>query len=122
MTDSDHVIETSEDNCAKSMKKWERACRVSNIILSIVYVPGGWIFGFLGLMFFSLGLPDAPFTAICSFVASLLFLLTPVFCILGILFSVLLRKKNAFVAAFLIQFLPFMTLGIALVSFFLSII
>ena len=122
MTDSNNVMETSEDNCLKSTKKWEIFCKTSNIILSVVYVLYGWIFGFLGLMFFSLGLPDAPFTAVCYFLAVLLFSLTPIFCILGIVLSVILRKKKAFLVSFLIQFLPFATLGVSVVSFFLSII
>ena len=123
MIDSHNVIETNEDRRLKSIKKWELICKVTNFILSVVYVLCGWIFGFLGIMFFSLGFSDEPFVAICSFfLSSLLFLLTPGFCILGIFLSVLYRKKKVFLASFLIQFLPFGTLGIALVSFFLSVI
>lgn len=102
--------------------RWEYICITSNIILSVIYALGGWLPGVLGLFFFSLGFSDQPFVAFCCILASLLFLLTPVFCIFGVVFSVLLRKKKAYVTSFMIQFLPFAALGIALVSFFLSII
>lgn len=120
MADLNNVIEAGEEVLQKSMKKWEQVCKISNIVLSVLYVLCGWLFGFLGLMFFSLGLPDNPFTAFCSFSASLLFFLTPVFCILGIVLSVIFRKKKSFSASFMIQFLPFCTLGGALVLFFIS--
>jgi len=122
MIEANNVIETSEDCRLKSIKKWELICKTSNIILSAIYVLFGWIFGFLGIMFFSLGFSDKIFTAVCSFLASLLFLLTPIFCILGIVLSVLFRKKDKYAASFLIQFLPFCMLGAALVLFFLSMI
>lgn len=122
MTDFNNAFETGDDSLLKSTKKWALICKISNIVLSILYTLCGWIFGFLGLMFFSLGFSEEPFVAICSFLASLLFALTPVFCVFGIAFSILLRKKKSFMASFMIQFLPFVTLGIALVSFFLSMI
>ena len=122
MTDFDNVFETSEDSFLKSTKKWERICKTSNIILSVLYALFGWVFGFLGLMFFSLGFSDKPFTASCSFLASLLFFLTPVFCVLGIVLSVFFRRKKSFSTSFLIQFLPFGTLGGALFLFVLSIV
>ena len=122
MIEVNNVMETSEDRRLKSIKKWELICKTSNIILSVIYVLFGWIFGFLGIMFFSLGFSDEPFVAICSFLSALLFLLTPAFCALGIFLSVLYRKKKVFAVSFLMQFLPFGTLGFALISFFLSII
>ena len=122
MIEANNVIETSEDRRLRSIKKWELICKTSNIILSVIYVLFGWIFGFLGIMFFSLGFSDEPFVAIFSFLSALLFLLTPIFCILGIVLSVLFRKKDKYAASFLIQFLPFCMLGAALVLFFLSMI
>ena len=116
------VTESSEGHRLNSMKKWDFVCKCSNIILSVLYVLCGWIFGFLGVMFLSLGVSGAPFTVICSLLSSILFLITPVFCFLGIFLSVIYRKRETYLASFLIQFLPFGTLGVALVLFFLSII
>lgn len=99
--------------------KWDLIGIVSNIIFSVLYVPMGGLFYFMGIMLFTLGYPEEPFTAVCSFIATLLLALTPVFCVLAILLSVRSRRKANFVASFLVQFLPFGTLGIAMVVFFL---
>lgn len=102
--------------------KWKNIYKISNIILTIIYTLFGWFFSFLGIMFFSLGLPNETLSAICSFLSSLMLLLTPAFCMFGIVFSVILRKKENYIASFIIQFVPFATLAIALVTFFLAII
>ena len=117
MTDFNNSFEANEDSCLTSSEKWVHVCRISNILLSILYIPGGWYFGFLGIMLFSLGISD-----IFSFLMSLLILFTPVFCVLGIVFSVHLRKKKAFAASFKIQFIPFVALGAALFFYILSMI
>lgn len=104
-----------------STKKWERICKAGNIILSVLYVPGGLFFGFLGIMFLSLGSSDISFNTVCYYLAAILFLLTPVFSILGIVFSVIYRRKKRFADAFRIQFLPIGILGYALVFFLLSV-
>ena len=96
MIEANNVIETSEDCRLKSIKKWELICKTSNIILSVIYVLFGWIFGFLGIMFFSLGFSGEPFVAIFSFLSALLFLLTPAFCALGIFFICSLQEKEGF--------------------------
>jgi len=112
----------NENGEVKQKKKWNQICTISNIIFSVFYGIFSWLFTFLGIMFFSLGFSDKIFTAVCSFLASILFLLTPIFCILGIVLSVLLRKKDKYAVSFLIQFLPFCMLGAALVLFLLSVI
>ena len=120
MTDSDKLVDTCEGNYLKPTRKWELICIISNIIFSVVYALGGWIFVVLGLMVFSLGFSDVSFSVVCSLLAALLCFLVPVFCVLGIVFSIKLRKMEAFLASFLIQFLPFDILGIALVLSLLS--
>ena len=55
MIESNNVIETSEDRRLKSIKKWELICKTSNIILSVIYVLFGWIFGFF--------IPNPPFSS-----------------------------------------------------------
>ena len=121
MTEYNNIIETSEKDVLKSARKWESICKISNVILSLIYIPTGFVFGFLGLMFFSLGFSENIFSAICSFVSSATFLLTPIFCVIGIVLSVIFRKKKSLYASFLIQFLPFGTLGIAVFAFFFSL-
>ena len=82
----------SENPVFKS--KWDKVCFVSNILLSILYMTLSWLFSFLGLMFFNLGLPDDVLRSSLGMLSSLMLLLTPVFCILAIVFSYLLRKKE----------------------------
>lgn len=115
----DRLNENIDENCNK---KWHRICKISNIIFSVLYVLFAWFFTLLGIMFLTSGFSDGIFVAVCCCLGSLLFLLTPIFCIFGIVFSVLLRKKEQFLASFFVQFLPFGTLGVALVSFFFSMI
>ena len=100
--------------------KWDVVCFVSNILLSILYMTLSWLFSFLGLMFFNLGFPDDVLRSSLGMLSSLMLLLTPVFCILAIVFSYLLRKKENYIASFLIQFCPFGTLGAAVVLFLVS--
>jgi hypothetical protein len=69
-----------------------------------------------------LGSSDSFLEIVFYFTASVLFLLIPLFAALGIVFSVILRKRGAFLASFLIQFLPFSILGFAVIAFWLSII
>ena len=121
MTEYNNIIETSEKDVLKSARKWESICKISNVILSLIYIPTGVVFGVLGLLFLSLGFSENSFSAICAFVSSATFLLTPIFCVIGIVLSVIFRKKKSLYASFLIQFLPFCTLGIAVFAFFLSL-
>ena len=122
MTAVDNEVGLKNNIEQNGNKKWDITCKISNIVFSIIYGLFSWIFAFLGIMFFSLGLPDKAFSAICSFVSSLLFLLTPLFCVLAIVFSVLLKKRKNYLASLLIQFVPFGVLGVALVSFLLSVV
>ena len=118
MSDSAMELEINENSELKHKHKHKnRALIVSNIIFSVFYTLFSWIIAFLGFMFLSLGS-----SSICLLLASLLFLLTPIFCIFGIVFSIILRKKGKYTASFLVQFTPFATLGIALVLFIFSMV
>ncbi len=102
------------------MKKF--LCIISNIILSVLYVPMClYPFG-IGLM--AIGMFAANWEFSLSALISLLFVallfLTPLFCILGIILSVIQRKRENYAAAFWVQFLPLGTLGLALVLFFFA--
>ncbi len=101
--------------------KRNRICKVSNVIVSVLYILSAWIFTVLGIMLFSLGLPDKVFPFIWSFTSATLLSFTPIFCVLGIALSIGLRKRYNYVASFLVQFIPFGTLGVASVSFLLLI-
>lgn len=102
------------------MKKF--LCIVSNIILSVLYVPMS-LFPFgLGLMALGMGAAHWEFTleAVLTLLFLLLLFLTPLFCISGIVLSVIQRKRENYTAAFWVQFLPLGTLGFALVLFFFA--
>jgi len=101
--------------------KRNRICKISNVIVSVLYIISAWIFTVLGVMLFSLGLPDKFFPFIWSFTSAFLCSITPIFCVLGIALSIRLRKKYNYVASFWVQFIPFGTLGVASVSFLLLI-
>lgn len=103
-------------------KKWDITCKISNIVLSVIYAVS-FLFPFgLGLTLLSLGFAEKTYIAVCSLISSLLLLLTPVFCVLAIVFSIVFRKKQNYVASLLIQFLPFGTIGVAVIAFFLSVV
>lgn len=108
-----------------STQKKNFICKTGNIILSIIYLSGSWVFSFFGLIMFTMGVlgsSDSFLEIVFYFTASVLFLLIPLFAVLGIVFSVILRKRGAFLSSFLIQFLPFSILGFAVIAFLLSII
>ena len=44
-------------------------------------------------------------------------ILTPIFCILGIVLSIVKWKKERYLGAFLVQFLPFGMIGISILLF-----
>ena len=97
-------------------------CIVSNIILSVLYLPMSVYPFFLGLMAIGMFAGNWEFTllALVSAAFVILLFLTPLFCILGIVLSVIQRKRENYAAAFWVQFLPLGTLGLALVLFFFA--
>ena len=100
------------------MKKF--FCIVSNILLSLVYIPVSTFPAVMGFLFFVYGSWSWSLQAVVGFLCCLLLVLTPIFCVLGIVLSVIQRKRQNYSSAFLVQFLPFATLGICAVLFFVG--
>ena len=112
-----------KQKCDPSVNRiWERVCKISNIVMSVIYFLSSWLFSFFGIMFLSLGLPEQPFKAVCALLACFLLVLIPVFCILGIVFSVITRREKHYGVAFAVQFFPFAVLGLITVLLILLII
>ena len=125
MNDFNYEAAKSKRLAAWSTQKKIFICKTSNVILSIIYLLGGWVFSFLGIMLLSMGIlgsSDNLLEIIFYFTYSILLLLIPLFAVLGIVFSILLRKRGSFLASFLIQFLPFVILGFAVTTYLLSMI
>ena len=94
-------------------------CIVSNIILTIVYIPMSWFASLLMWAAFDGYIANWTFSfdGIISFLFIALFFLTPVFSLLGIVLSIVNWAKNRYLGAFLVQFLPFGTLALGFVLF-----
>ena len=94
-------------------------CIVSNIILTIVYIPMSWFASLLMWAAFDGYIENWTFSfdGIISFLFIALFFLTPVFSLLGIVISIVKWVKNRYLGAFLVQFLPFGTLALGFVLF-----
>lgn len=95
-------------------------CVISNILLSIFYISSSWVLSLVSFLLMT-GMswswsPDE----VIGFLLLIVVFLTPIFCILGIVFSVIQRKRENYAAAFWIQFLPFAVIGIALVAAFVA--
>ena len=97
-------------------------CVISNIILSIIYIPLSAFLSFLMWAAFSGPTPNwtLPLEGIFNIVSGALLFLAPIFSILGIVLSVIQRKREHYGVAFLVQFLPVATTALGL--FFLWII
>lgn len=90
---------------------------ISNILLSVLYVIYSWVVAVVGMMLLVILVFEAEWSAsfVFLFTSSVLLTCTPLFCFLGILFSVRLRKKGYHGDSFQIQFLPFGTTFVAIV-------
>ena len=96
--------------------KWEKVCKISNIILSILYITHWWAFSYFGLCALFIG------SGVWVWIGLIFALVVvPLFCIFGIIFSVRFRKKQKYVEAFLIQFIPFSVFFISMILFFIII-
>lgn len=95
-------------------------CIISNILLSIFYISVSWVLSVVSFLFMT-GMswswsPDE----VIGFLLLIVVFLTPVFCVLGIVLSVIQRKRENYATAFWIQFLPFAMIGITLVAAFVA--
>lgn len=102
------------------MKKQQIICITSNVILSVLYAVCSWFVSVFGLMFLTaLSGNNGSIWLVLQLIACILLVATPIFSIVGIVLSVVMRKKEKFTFSFLIQFLPFLTCGF---SIFLTVL
>lgn len=90
-------------------------CIVSNVVLSYFYISTSWMVSLVALFYISALNFQASIVEAFWCVALGIVILTPLFCILGIVLSVIKWRKEHYVRAFLWQFLPFAALGISAV-------
>ncbi len=92
-------------------------CIISNVVLSYFYVSTSWMVSLAALFYITALNFQASIVEAFWCVALGIIILTPIFCILGIVLSILRWRKDHYVSAFLWQFLPFATLGLSVVLF-----
>ena len=97
-------------------------CIISNILIAIFYISTSWMVSAAALFYFVAGGWDmTSFIHICWMLGCGIIALTPIYCILGIVFSILSWRKEQYLGAFLVQFLPFGTLAFSVLLFLLPI-
>ena len=87
-----------------------KTCIISNIVLSVIYVVSSWFVSILGYLLLFGSSSGKVFPEIFYFTSSVLLMGTPIFCIIGIVLSVIFRKKEKYKWSLSIQFLPFATI------------
>ena len=104
------------------MKKF--LCLLSNVLLSVLYIPVSlyWaIFGVLLIVAMDRFHIDSV-GEVVFLLSAVIMLLTPIFAILGIVFSVAQRKKERYGTSFLVQLLPLTTMGLSVLILYLSML
>ena len=99
-------------------------CTISNILLSVLYIPVSiqWaIFGYLLVTAIERFHIDSVGEVVFLF-SAVVMLLTPIFAILGIALSVAQRKKERYGTSFLVQLLPLTTMGVSILVLYLSML
>ena len=96
-------------------------CIISNILLSSFYISTSWMVSAAALFYITALNWQASLVEAFWCAALGIIILTPIFCVLGIVLSILKWRKEHYVRAFLWQFLPFGTLGVSLVLFWAPI-
>lgn len=88
------------------MKKIDKLSRLFNIILGVIYIPLS-LFSWL-LQMASESTTDATNPLYVSLIEifCIISFIIPLLCIVGIIVSVILRKKGFSISSFVIQFLP----------------
>ena len=113
--------EIKKARCRK-MKKF--LCLLSNVLLSVLYIPVSlyWaIFGVLLIVAMDRFHIDSV-GEVVFLLSAVIMLLTPIFAILGIVFSVAQRKKERYGTSFLVQLLPLTTMGLSVLILYLSML
>lgn len=104
------------------MKKF--LCLLSNVLLSVLYIPVSlyWaIFGVLLIVAMDRFHIDSV-GEVVFLLSAVIMLLTPIFAILGIVFSVAQRKKERYGTSLLVQLLPLTTMGLSVLILYLSML
>lgn len=96
-------------------------CIISNILLSYFYISTSWMVSAAALFYMAALDLQNPTVELLWFVGLCIIALTPIFCILGIIISIVKWIKERYLCAFLIQFLPFGTLAISVPLFLIPI-
>ena len=96
-------------------------CIISNILLSYFYISTSWMVSAAALFYMAALDLQNPTVEVLWFVGLCIIALTPIFCILGIIISIVKWIKERHLCAFLIQFLPFGTLAISVPLFLIPI-
>ena len=96
-------------------------CIISNILLANFYIATSWMVSAAALFYMAaLDLQNST-VEVLWFVGLCIIALTPIFCILGIVISIVKWVKERYLCAFLIQFLPFGTLAVSVLFFLVPI-
>ncbi|MBR5119442.1 MAG: hypothetical protein IKV02_00460 [Clostridia bacterium] len=96
-------------------------CIISNIVLSYFYVSTSWMLSLAALFYMTaLNWQNSTVEALW-FVGLCIIALTPIFCILGIVISIVKWVKERYLGAFLVQFLPFGTLALSVLFFIVPV-
>ena len=96
-------------------------CIISNIVLSYFYISTSWMVSAAALFYITALNFEGSVVEGFWCVALGIIILTPLFCILGIVLSIIKWRKEHYVRAFLWQFLPFATLGLSILLFVVPI-
>ena len=97
-------------------------CIISNVLLSGFYISTSWMVSAAALFYLvALGWDWTSSAQIIWAVATALIVLTPLFCLLGIIISIVKWSRERYFGAFLVQFLPFATMGISVLLFMIPV-
>ena len=97
-------------------------CIISNILLSSLYISTSWMVSAAALFYLvAIGWDwTSPAQALWA-IATALIALTPIFCIVGIVVSIVKWSRERYLGAFLWQFLPFATCTLSIPLFLLPV-
>ena len=97
-------------------------CIISNILFSYFYLSTSWMVSAAALFYLvAIGWDWSSPVQVLWVIATAMIVLTPIYCILGIVLSVMQWRKGRFLSAFLAQFLPFGTISISAILFLVPV-
>ena len=96
-------------------------CIISNILLANLYISTSWMVSAAALFYMAALNWQNSWMETFWFVGLCIIALTPIFCILGIVISIVKWVKERYLGAFLVQFLPFGTIGLSVLFFIVPV-